>query len=786
MLVPAFVVAWLLLLFGANAQCAHTKTISAPSSLASATTLHVSLLSGSTLVVQAKAGSEWGFEFHGSDADAVAKLNLEFSAVTASGSFTATVTGAGGEPASNEASFAMRSTGAPSALFLAFTLLFGALVAQRRRGQSGLTASVVVIVFVVVGSVSLCTAAVVYFCNSNTLVVTYPPGASIFVRNKRMPTCSATASSPAAVQAPVLKYARQYMGTFWFASAIVADLDNDHNCKSHCNEVIVCSESCRVFNSSLDNVKTLSTSGRVYAAHVLADVDGDGKPDLCAASSRTVYCWKWNSNQKKFDPRTGFPLALPGISSGEIRGMAAADLDRDGADEIILTTTNSKVQTFVVRGDGTAMLGWPRYNTGTGPLDDADPNSGVEGGRNGMGHYRYGGYGFNVGVGNIDDDPYPELVTTYDDHQIQAFKRNGVALNAAANFTNMRSKFRGNPLTYGQMTARWTNRTTDENHFIKHGCWPFVSRAHDPCYDAVPCVAGGDEWLQFTQVPASIVDLDLDGKNEIVTVPNSEKGFNDNCDSYVTQNRVLFVLDGAYGNSGDPTKQTARAAMRHPGFDNEWPPKGRTITCQSCVNSACTCRNEKWYPPESIPSVAWGDISGTDGRPELVFSFGDGAVYAYSNTGAQLWMFDFAALVGVNRQANASECSEPVLADLNQDGVPEVIFSVYGWPVKPPSRSNNQRLIILSNTGTLLHDVLLNTAAAGGGDTSFNGNGNGAAAAPTIADIDGDGQLEILLGTFDGRVLVYTVPGSASNCILWPTARGGWLRKGQPDYAPNP
>jgi hypothetical protein len=47
---------------------------------------------------------------------------------------------------------------------------------------------------------------------------------------------------------------------------------------------------------------------------------------------------------------------------------------------------------------------------------------------------------------------------------------------------------------------------------------------------------------------------------------------------------------------------------------------------------------------------------------------------------------------------------------------------------------------------------------------------------PTIADIDADGELEIIVSLNDGidrerQVLVYTVPGSATNCLPWPTGR---------------
>ena len=48
------------------------------------------------------------------------------------------------------------------------------------------------------------------------------------------------------------------------------------------------------------------------------------------------------------------------------------------------------------------------------------------------------------------------------------------------------------------------------------------------------------------------------------------------------------------------------------------------------------------------------------------------------------------------------------------------------------------------------------------------------------ADLDGDGQLEILVQTFDHGRDIFTVPGSGCDCLLWTTARGGPLRMGQP------
>jgi hypothetical protein len=107
------------------------------------------------------------------------------------------------------------------------------------------------------------------------------------------------------------------------------------------------------------------------------------------------------------------------------------------------------------------------------------------------------------------------------------------------------------------------------------------------------------------------------------------------------------------------------------------------------------------------------------------------------------------------------------VADLNGDGSPELLFTTFG----DPDTSDSGFLIILGADGSLLFDIPLP-------DPGHNGNGNGAPAAPAVGDLDGDGQLEIFVQTFDHAMDVFTVPGSSDNCLLWPTARGGPLRTG--------
>jgi len=54
---------------------------------------------------------------------------------------------------------------------------------------------------------------------------------------------------------------------------------------------------------------------------------------------------------------------------------------------------------------------------------------------------------------------------------------------------------------------------------------------------------------------------------------------------------------------------------------------------------------------------------------------------------------------------------------------------------------------------------------------------------PTIAAVDGDGTLEILVSLKDAvagvrSVLEYSVPGSGTRCLPWPMARHDLLRSG--------
>jgi hypothetical protein len=537
----------------------------------------------------------------------------------------------------------------------------------------------------------------------------------------RNPVC-AVGTSTGEVARPQFRMNLQGQ-TSWYASPVVADLNSDGQ-----HQLIAAYYSLYVFGSDgtlLDRAD--GGSGRIYAPHIVVDLEGDGVPDIVYGSGSEVFAYEWRSGGLSL--KAGWPVdTTTAGESPEVRGLAAADLDGDGRIEIVATTTQTQstdsggAQVFVFSSNGAlfqpaglSFPAWPRYNNRTGTGGDAD--------RNGEGHSGYGCYGLNVGIGNIDDDDDLEIIVTYDNHAIQAFKSNGVAIDASPWFTNRAGAYLGNRLTWGQF-IRWADPQVEENHYHLHtGTWP------NPA---------AQEWLQWTASPPNIVDLDGDGRNEVVGVPNVEMNI-----PYETQAYAIMALEGAHGDG-------SRSAMRKAGWEN-LPRGGTPISVAG------------WYPPNGVPAPVTVNIQG-DSRPEIVVSLNDGFMHAFSAGGSEIWRFNYTHGKAV------MYASEATVADLNQDGSPEVIFTTYG----APDETDSGYLLILGADGRLLHDVALP-------NPGYNGNGSGAPAAPAVYDLDGDGQLEIFVQTFDHGMDVFTVPGSAGNCMPWPTARGGPLRMGQPN-----
>ena len=309
--------------------------------------------------------------------------------------------------------------------------------------------------------------------------------------------------------------------TGWFSSPALVDLTGDKKL-----EIVAPSYSTFVFGAKGGLLgKGTATEGRVYAPSVVADLDHDGTKEIVVGGNDgTVAAYDLSGGKLAVKWKAS---TCSGGQCPETRGLAAGDLDRDGRIEVVATTTNtspSGSQVFVFEPNGARAPGWPRYSAADATF-------------NGAGNQGYGAYGENVGVGNVDRDPQLEVVVTFDNHQINVFNHDGTSVLASPWYTNRQSQYAGRRLGWGQF-IRWLSARVEANHYHRHvGDWPDVRKT---------------PWLQWTASPPSIADLDRDGRNEVIGVPNVEKK-----EPYETQAYAFMVLDGAYGN---------RSARRHKGF----------------------------------------------------------------------------------------------------------------------------------------------------------------------------------------------------------------------------
>jgi hypothetical protein len=154
--------------------------------------------------------------------------------------------------------------------------------------------------------------------------------------------------------------------------------------------------------------------------------------------------------------------------------------------------------------------------------------------------------------------------------------------------------------------------------------------------------------------------------------------------------------------------------------------------------------------------VTVADIDPSRPGPEMIFAGFDGRIHAVGADAKELWAVTYTTDENVLTGG-------VVVGDLSGDGIPEIVFNTYSID------EGKGALFILDAGGNVLHQIALPH--------------RGAMPVPTLADVDGDGTVEIVVSLKDAddkveSAEVYTVPGSSTNCLLWPTGRGNLARNG--------
>ena len=241
--------------------------------------------------------------------------------------------------------------------------------------------------------------------------------------------------------------------------------------------------------------------------------------------------------------------------------------------------------------------------------------------------------------------------------------------------------------------------------------------------------ANGNDRDEFTDSPPVFADLDRDGKPEVILYSDHEQA-------------------GIAVNIGNCLWALNEDMTRVAGFETPICSGGPIFT--GYQNNIV----------QVAPAPALGDLQG-DVRLEIVVPSYDGYMRAYAADGVELWRYQFDPAGGSFLGASGA-----AVGDLGGDVSPEIVFSTYS------TEAGISHLIMLDARGVMLHRVPL--------------SGRGSMSVPTLADVDGDGDTEIVVSLKDqigggiAGVQIYDVAGALSDYLPWPTGRGTLLRNGRP------
>ena len=461
----------------------------------------------------------------------------------------------------------------------------------------------------------------------------------------------------------------------------------------------------------------------------VADIDNDGKQEIIVPRANALVAWNADGSLRwKFNDTPGRIYASPIVANF-----------RDDTRLEIAFALGDKI--FMLDSDGNVLSGFP-------VIWKEELRS--------------------LAAGDIDGDGQLDLVaaTTYtpatdvmnawraDGSQVAGFPPNGSGSSGCDEFCNLAGCYDQN-IAIGDLDGdlkldivvphdnayasfhKGTGEAFDANAMFQY-CTktPGVRYLHDLALAQQGWTNNQDVDLQsqFTKTAPAITDVDGDGSNEIVILGHVQNAS--------MSDRLKGVALWIVRND----------ASRYPGWETPfyvpdylaglWNYQGTNIV-------------------GATNQVSIADINLNKSGPEFIFAGFDGKIHAVASDKSELWSFIYTIDPNVLTGG-------VVVGDLSRDSIPEIVFNTYS------TDSNKGALFILDAAGNELHRVPLPR--------------RGAMPVPTLADVDGNGTVEIVVSLKDAEdkvasVLVYTVDSSSTNNLQWPTGRGNLLRNG---YWENP
>lgn len=271
----------------------------------------------------------------------------------------------------------------------------------------------------------------------------------------------------------------------------------------------------------------------------------------------------------------------------------------------------------------------------------------------------------------------------------------------------------------------WSQVGVHVDHTVDLRGWAYCGTEHRP---------------NFANSAPTIADVNGDGTQEVVVIGNV---YNCGTDPYTDLYEMPFILN------------VDRTRFKDANYD--W-------TVLPTPDGAAAPLSEDWnFIENNVPNPVTADID-NDGNMEILYPSYDGRMHAYwlDKTEHGNWPYS----VYNPADGYITFATEPVVADLYGDSHAEILFT--SWVQKGTYHTG--KLYILDYLGNPIQIVSL--------PASFGEDWNGAMAAPTLANIDADPDLEVVLNTSSSGLVAYDLPRTAGARIIWGTGRGSYLRRG--------
>jgi FG-GAP-like repeat len=475
-----------------------------------------------------------------------------------------------------------------------------------------------------------------------------------------------------------------------------------------------------------------------YSSPAVTDLDGDGTAEVIG-SAYSIYVVDGPTGTLEWRMRSGHDRSEPGASDvGRTwPGVVVADVDDDGEIEIVTAHNGGYVSVYT--HDGYFQPGWPQVPTDAElrglSVYDLDGDGQMEilvtaavGSPVNSWVYEPNG-ALRLGWPQLSGDSGYAFGVYNANAAVGDLDGDGLGEIVVPSDTNCICAYEAggtqipaNPIYGGK---GWGKVSVWESLATEIRGWGYCDTSSGRAERYYPLFPFG---------PATIADMDGNGSQEVVAVGNL----------YDCATSQFSLYNGPYIFNAD------RSRFAGSGYDWQSTP----------IDTGAPLSENTSVIENAMPNPVVADLDG-DRQQELLYASYDGRVHAFWLDKTEHGNWPYSVYTGGPYRF----ASEPVVADLDADGHAEVLFA--SWVQK--GTNGTGKLHILDYLGNPLYEVDLPLA--------FGANTwNGALAAPTLANIDADADLEVVLNTAGSGLVAYDLPGTANARVLWGTGRGNYQR----------